>query len=196
MSQPVRLDQLTVAIVAIFVFAYIGYRRGILRELVATPIILIAPKLGPWLGEVLKPWINRFYKLLLFVRYGGLVTDDFSAVMDNIRKVPLLINTKEDAARAGLVFFLLVILCGYLVGQWKVKGPKDRASRLLGAALGAVNGYVLVQIVLPRFWTAQFAVVVVPTASMLQLLQSQLAAVLVFAFAVLVIFAVRLSRGK
>ncbi len=196
MSQAVRLDQLAIAVFVALIFGYIGYQRGILRELFAAPAILLAPTLGPWLGQVLKPWINRCYRLILFARFGGLATDDLGSVMAKVRKVPPLISTPADAVRAGVVCFLLVILSGYLIGEWRIKGPKDRATRLLGALIGIVNGYVLVQVVLPRFWTAQFAVIIVPTASVLQLFHGHLALALVFAFAVLVLFALRLARGK
>ncbi len=196
MSQPVRLDQLALAIVVVAFFAFVGFRRGILRELVAAPAILLAPTIGPWLGAVLKPWINRFYRLFLFARFGGLSSDDLSAVMARVRQVPPLINTAEDMVRAGVVCFLLVILAGYLFGQWKIKGPKDRAQRLLGAAMGAINGYALAQVVLPRFLSAQYAVIIVPTGSVLQTFRAQFVVVLVFAFAILVLFALRLARGK
>ncbi len=196
MSEPVRLDQLALAITIVAFFALLGYRRGILRELVAAPAILLAPTIGPWLGRLLKPWINRFYRLFLFARLGGLTSDDLSGVMAKVREMPPLISTAEDAVRAGVVCFLLVILAGYLIGQWRVKGPKDRAQRLLGAAMGGINGYALAQVVVPRFWTAQFAVIIVPTGSVLQMFRAQIVIVLVIAFAVLVLFALRLARGK
>jgi len=163
---------------------------------VAAPAILIAPVLGPWLGTVLKPWVNRFYKLLMFARYGGLATDDLTGVMEKVRNVQPLVNTPEDVVRLGRVLVLLIIAAGYRLGEWKVKGPADRWARLLGAAMGAINGYVLIQVLLPRFWTAQFAVIVVPTASVLQMFHGQVAAVLVVAFAVLTLYALRLARRK
>jgi uncharacterized membrane protein required for colicin V production len=195
-SQSIRLDQITIAVVVVFLFGLVGYQRGVLRELVAAPAILIAPFLGPWLGAVLKPWVNRFYKLLMFARYGGLATDDLTGVMEKVRNVQPLVNTPEDVVRLGSVLFLLIIAAGYLIGEWKVKGPADRWARLLGAAMGAINGYVLIQVLLPRFWTAQFAVIVVPTASVLQMFHGQVAAVLVVAFAVLTLYALRLARRK
>jgi uncharacterized membrane protein required for colicin V production len=193
-SQSIRLDQLTIALVVVIVFGIVGYKRGLLRELVAAPAILIAPVLGPWLGTVLRPWVNRFHKLFMFARFGGLATDDLAAVMDRVGKVPPLIRTQEDVVMLGVVFFLLVITCGYLLGQWRVKGPADRLTRWLGAAMGVLNGYMLAQMVLPRFWSAQFAVVVVPVASLLQLFHGQVAVALLLAFVVLVIFALRLAR--
>lgn len=194
MSQPVRLDQLSIALAVIVLFGAIGYRRGLLRELVAAPAILVAPLVGPWLGTVLRPWVNRLHKLFLFARFGGLATDDLTAVLGKVKQVQPLISTKEDVLRLGVVLFMTIIACGYLLGEWRIKGPADRAMRLLGALMGALNGYMLVQIVLPRFWSAQFAIVVVPTASVLQLFHGQLAVALVIAFVVLVVFALRLAR--
>ncbi len=194
MSESVRLDQLTVAFAVIVLFAFIGYRRGLLRELVAAPAILVAPFAGPWLGMVLKPWVNRFYKLFLFARFGGLFTDDFGPVMEKVQEVPPLISTEADEVTLGIVLFLLIILCGYIIGEWRVKGPADGLARVLGAVMGAINGYVLAQVVLPRFWSAQFTVIVVPTASMLQLFHGHVALALVLAFVVLVVFALRQAR--
>jgi uncharacterized membrane protein required for colicin V production len=193
-SQPVRLDQLTIVIVVVVLFGYVGYRRGILRELVAAPAILLAPVLGPWLGMVLRPWVNRFHKLFMFARYGGLVSDDLAEVVEKVGRVRPLISTREDVVRLGVVIFMLIIACGYLIGQWRVRGPADRWTRALGAVMGVINGYILVQTVLPRFWSAQFAVIIVPTASVLQLFHGQVALALVVAFVVLVIFALRLAR--
>ena len=196
MSQAIRLDQITIIAAVVLLFGCIGFQRGFLRELVAAPAILVAPVLAPWLGVALKPWANRFYKLFMFARFGGLVTDDLASVMEKVKKVSPLINTPEDVVRLGSVIFLLIIAAGYLVGEWRVKGPGDRLTRLLGAAMGAINGYVLVQVLVPRFWSAQFAVIVVPTASVLQVFHGQVAAVLVVTFAVLTVYALRLARRK
>ena len=196
MSQPVRLDQLTIALAVVVVFGFVGYQRGLLRELVAAPAILIAPLVGPWLGVVLKPWVNRFHKLFLFARHGGLTSDDLTAVMEKVRTARPLVSTPEDEVALGLVLFMVVIVCGYIIGQWRVKGPADRLTQWLGVIMGAINGYVLVQVVLPRFWSAQFAVIIVPTASVLQLFHGQVAVVLVVAFVVLVFYALRLARRR
>lgn len=194
MSQPVRLDQLTVALTVFVLFGIIGYRRGLVRELVAAPAILLAPVLGPRLGTVLTPWVNRFYKLFMFARFGGLVTDDLSAVMEKVGEVQPLICTEGDVVALGIVLFLLIILCGYLIGEWRIKEPGDRLTRWLGAVMGAINGYLLVQVVLPRFWKAQFAEIIVPTAGVLQLFHGQLAVAAVVGFFVIVLFALRLAR--
>lgn len=196
MSQPVRLDQLTIAFAVVVLFGVIGYHRGILRELVAAPAILIAPVVGPWLGTVLRPWVNRFYKLFVFARFGGLATDDLAAVMERVKTVPPLVCTQDDVVRLGVVLFMSIIAGGYFLGQWRVGGPADRWARILGAAMGALNGFMLVQVVLPRFWSAQFAVIIVPTASVLQLFHGQVAFALVVAFVVLVVYALRLARRK
>jgi hypothetical protein len=195
-SQPVRLDQMAIALAVVVLFGIIGYQRGLLRELVAAPAILIAPFVGPWLGEVLKPWVNRFHKLFMFVRFGGLGTDDWTAVLEKVRSTKALVSTPEDEVALALVFFMVVIACGYCVGQWRVRGPTDRPTFWLGALMGALNGYVLAQVVLPRFWSAQFAVIIVPTASVLQLFHGQVALALVLAFVVLVIYALRLARRR
>ena len=196
MTQQVRLDHLAVAVVVIVIFAIVGYRRGILRELVAAPALLIAPYAGPWLGPVLAPWANRYYKLLLFARYGGLTSDDLAAVMDKVGNVPPLVDTAEQIATLGSVCFLGIIALGYALGQWRVAGPGDRVARLLGAVMGGINGYMLVRTLVPRFLTAQFTVIVVPTAGVTQLLQAQTAAVLVVAFVVLVAFGLERARRK
>lgn len=196
MSQPIRLDQLTLAIVVVAVFALMGYRRGILRELLATPAIILAPLLAPWLGQLLTPWANRFYRLFLFARFGGLVTDDLAAVMEKVRQVPPLISTPEDMVRFGVILFLAIIAAGYLLGQRLIKGKPDRIAGLLGAVMGMVNGYLLVRILVDRVWPTQFAVIVVPVGSVAQLFQAQTAAVLVVAFMAIVVLALQRAQKK
>ncbi len=196
MSQPIRLDQLTLAVVVVAVFAVLGYRRGILRELVATPAIILAPVLAPWLGTVLTPWANRFYRLFMFARFGGLATDDIGAVMEKVRQVPPLICTPEDVVRFGVILFLAIIALGYFLGQWRVKGPGDRVARLLGAIMATVNGYLLVRILVDQVWPTQFVTVVVPMGSVAQLFQAQTAAVLIVAFMAIVVLALQRAQKK
>ena len=196
MSQQVRLDQLTLAVAIIGLFALIGYKRGIVRELVATPAILLAPVISPWLGQALKPWVNRFYRLGLFALYGGLVSDDLTGVMTKVKKVPPLIQTDADMASLGAIVFLVIIVAGYLLGQRFIKTANDRVTYVMGGVMGAINGYLLIQNVVPRFWSAQYAVVVVPTGGLLQLLRGQAVIVLVVAFIALVSYGLRLARKK
>lgn len=196
MTQPVRLDHLAIAVFVVGLFAVVGYQRGILRELVVTPAVVLAPLISPWLGRVLKPWVNRFYKLAMFARFGGLTTDDLSVPLARLKELPPLIQTDEDVRRLGIVLFLLIVTLAYLIGQKRVKGPASRMQRVMGAVLGGINGYALFQAVLPMFLTAQFVVVVVPAQGVLQLFHSWVALALVVAFAVLVLFALRLARGK
>jgi len=195
-SQVIRLDQLTLAVVVVAIFALLGYRRGILRELVATPGILLAPVLAPWLGQVLTPWANRFYRLFLFARFGGLATDDFGAVMEKVRQVEPLICTPDDMMRFGIILFLVIIALGYALGQWKVPGAGDRITRLLGAVMATVNGYLLVRILVDRVWPTQFVTVQVPMGSVAQLFQAQTAAVLVVAFMAIVVLALQRAQKK
>ena len=198
LTQEVRLDQLTLAAAIILVFAFIGYRRGILRELVAAPAILLAPIVGPWLGVVLTPWVKRFYKLFLFARYGGLATDDFGPVMEKVRQAPPIIKSDADIVRLGLICFLVIIGLGYALGEWRIKrpDPKDAAARLLGAVMGGINGYMLFRAVLPKVWSAEFAQIIVPTGSVLQLFNAQTAVALVLAFIALVAFGLNLAQKK
>jgi len=195
-SQPISLDQLTLSIAVVALFAFLGFRRGILRELVALPAIALAPLLGPWLGQVLTPWANRFYRLFLFARFGGLVTDDLAAIMEKVRQAPPLICTPADVTRFGAILFLAIIAGGYLLGQWRIKGQPDRIARLLGAIMGTVNGYLLVRILVDRVWPTQFAVIVVPVGGVAQLFQAQTAAVLVVAFMALVVLALQRAQKK
>ncbi|MDI7274786.1 MAG: CvpA family protein [Anaerolineae bacterium] len=196
MTQPVRLDHLAIAVFVVSLFAVLGYRRGILRELLAATAIVLATVISPWLGTVLKPWVNRFYKLAMFARFGGLTSDDLTEPLARLKELPPLIQTADDVRRLGIVLFLLIVALAYLIGQKRVKGPASRMQRVMGAVMGGINGYALFQIVLPMFLTAQFVVVVVPAQGVLQLFHAWLALALVVAFAVLVLFALRLARGK
>lgn len=196
MSQPIRLDQLSLAIVVVAIFAAMGHQRGILRELVATPFIILGPLLAPWLAVVLVPWVNRFYKLFMFARFGGLATDDFGAVMERVKQVPPLVCTPADLFRLGVVVCLAAIAAGYLLGQWRVKAPADRIARLLGAVIGTVNGYLLVRILVDQVWPTQFVAIVVPLGSVAQLFQAQTAAVLIVAFMAIVVLALQRAQKK
>jgi uncharacterized membrane protein required for colicin V production len=196
LTQSIRADQLTIAILVMALAAFIGYRRGILRELIVAPAILLAPLVGPPMGVFLVPWVNRFYKLFLFARFGGLATDDIAKVMDKVKQMAPLVASDQSKMTLVFVCVMVLIAVGYAIAHFAVKGPKDALTHLLGAVLGAINGYNLARIIVPALWSAQYTEIVVPTGSVLQIFQQQTTLVIVLAFIVLVVFGLQLAARK
>ncbi len=130
----------------LFVFAWIGFHRGVRAELGTLALILgsrlLIERKGDWLVFVL----NNLYRAILFVLKGGLTTEDPSPIFASLRQVRPLIS-REATPTFLLVLFVLIIIVAYtLLGRLRLfRG----ASSLLGALLGMINGYLVTFFFLP-----------------------------------------------
>jgi uncharacterized membrane protein required for colicin V production len=142
------MDSQTIVGLFLGVFALVGSRRGISRELLALMGILLAILLSSTVAEKARPQVNRLY------RYGRAGTSIMLGASDpgeefaKASKAPDLVNDR-NATRFHLIVFLLFVLFSYILGQIQIPAPTTLLPRLLGVFVGGVNGYAIASYVLP-----------------------------------------------
>jgi hypothetical protein len=162
-----------VAVVAL-VFAYLGVRSG----LTAGQFMLIGVVAGILLADrlagFLEPWINISYQMVLAVVRAHATSPD--ALVKVMFSQPQLITQDWQRSGLGTLMFGLLVWLGYLIGRRraaKAKAP-HLVTRFLAAIVGAINGYLIMFFLLPRYLTASSTVVTVPSVNIRGLLQVQL----------------------
>jgi hypothetical protein len=139
------------------IFALIGFRRGVNREILALLGILIAIVISSTLSETVQPQVNRLY------RYGRaginimLGADDPGAEFTKAREAPDLV-AKEDLPKLHLAIFGLVTLFFYVLGEVRMPAPKAIVPRVLGLFVGAVNGFAIASYLLPIVFVKDMSV--------------------------------------
>ena len=139
--------------IIIALFAWQGYQRGLIAELVKMGFIVVGFFVGKpdLLGKTLIQAINGFWFAFQFLIHGGLeaiatgnfTPDTLNQIFEEISKLPPLIP-KDSAEIAMFLAMLFLIALGYLVSKlFKPKWPG------LGLVAGAVNGFLLSYIFLP-----------------------------------------------
>lgn len=183
----IYLDQLYLFTGFIVLFGLMGLRRGISKELLTLVGVFLAIAVGKWGAPLLKPWANRYYKLVMFSLKGGLVAEDPSSVLAEIEKLKAPITTAHDLLVLGTVAFGLVVLAFYLLGEFVIKPPKKASQRLLGLVLAGMNGYFIAYFLVPRHLPKPQATFRFSTSGMMDLLSQNLIKVLL-AFVLILIF--------
>jgi len=137
----------------IALFAWQGYQRGLISELVKMGFIVVGFLVGKpdILGKTLIQAINGFWFAFQFLLHGGLeaiATGNFTPetlnrIFGEISKLPPLIP-KSSAEIAMFLAMIFLIFVGYLISKlFKPQWPG------LGLVAGAVNGFLLSYIFLP-----------------------------------------------
>ena len=140
--------------ILIALFAWQGYQRGLIAELVKMGFIAAGFVVGQpdLLGRTLVKAINGFWFAFQFLMHGGLqaiATGNFNAetlngIFEEISQLPLLIP-KDSAEMAMFLAMLFLVGVGYLASSLlKPQWPG------LGLVAGAVNGFLLSYVFLPR----------------------------------------------
>ncbi|NOZ71964.1 MAG: hypothetical protein GXP38_08625 [Chloroflexi bacterium] len=134
------------------VFAYQGYQRGVIAELVKLALILAGFAVGrpTLLGLSLIRILNTFYYGLVLMASGGakaLATGDLtgepmSNALAKARGSQLINAENQDIAL--FIMMILLIVVGYVVSR-NVK----RTNPIMGLLAGTFNGLVLTYFFLP-----------------------------------------------
>ena len=135
-------------------FAWLGYRRGFIGELVKFGMILLAFAVGQksMLGATVIRVINSVWLIFQIIINGGLRLllsgdlsgDSLSQVLNEAKKAgPLVPPTAGDSLL--FVLMILLIILAFFVGS----RVKRKSSRLLGVFMGIVNGLALIYIFRP-----------------------------------------------
>jgi ABC-type cobalt transport system substrate-binding protein len=151
----VPMDPVLVILGLIAIFIILGFLRGLVRELILTVFILSAIAIMTNQFDSLVAWINRLYRMAMFVLKGGIAADNPVAVWENVKKLSPLVETPQERLTFQIAMMGAALILGYIVGNltsrqrlspvsisllWR---PGELIPRLLGAIGGAVNGYLV-----------------------------------------------------
>jgi hypothetical protein len=189
----IDLDQLYLIIGFIVLFGLMGLRRGVFRELLTLLGVFLAIVVGKWGTSFLEPWVNRFYKLIMFALKGGLITDDPSSVLAEMGVLTPLVTTDSDRLILGTVVFALVILAFYLLGEYVIDPPKKISQRLAGVILAGVNGYFIAYFLVPRHLPTPQTTIRFSTSGMIDLLARNLIIVVLIFVIILIVLGLQMS---
>ncbi len=138
----------------IALFAWQGYQRGLMAELLKMGFIVAGFFIGrpDLLGSTLVKALNGFWLALQFLIHGGLEAiatgnfnaDTLSQIFDEIGKLPPLVP-RNSAEMAMFLAMLFLIAVGYLASKF-IKPTLPG----LGLVAGAFNGFFLSYIFLPK----------------------------------------------
>ncbi len=138
----------------IALFAWQGYQRGLMAELLKLGFIVAGFFIGrpDMLGATLVKALNGFWLALQFLIHGGLAAiatgnfnaDTLSQIFDEIGKLPPLVP-RNSAEMAMFLAMLFLIALGYLASKF-IKPTLPG----LGLVAGAFNGFFLSYIFLPK----------------------------------------------
>jgi uncharacterized membrane protein required for colicin V production len=172
---------------AIGVFAVIGWRRGVSRELFTVLVIIFAMLFAQYIAPDLRAPINRMVKLVTFVFGGGLGSDDLSGSWAKVRSAPDLIAPNK-AELLSVAVFVLIVLAAYGVGQMRRSGVEGLMTKALGLLTGAVNGFLIVWYLFPRVFTGPETTIKLPSQALkTELLQPNTMARMAFFFVLVLI---------
>lgn len=208
LAQQTLVDATVFILALISVFILLGFLRGLARELILTFFIIIAQVLLNRYFDSLVAWANRLYRMAFFALKGGLASDDPLAIWNSIQAMRPLVETQQDKVTFTLATLGAALIFGYIIGNVFSRGklapvgisllwrPGALLPRLLGAVGGAVNGYLIVNYVVPRLLTEPRAVIVVPATKVSNVLQINLVNVAIALLVIIVIVGLQASGSR
>ena len=185
------------------IFGLIGFLRGVAREIVTAIGIIVAYLILRWGERPLTAWVNRLYRMGVFAARGGLVAEDPTPIWARVRGLPPLIETDAEKLTFRLVAFAVLAVFSYIAGnrifrrRAKTFGPliiypgPPLFSRLLGIAVGLMNGYLVANFAIPHAFPKAETVIRLPTGPVVEFLRTNLA----FVFIGLVVILITLGLG-
>ena len=184
---------------ALGLFGFLGYRRGVNRELLAVLGIVLGMVLSHGIAVGIEPQVNRFYKLAKFALQGGLTSGDPGAVWQTMRNHPPLIQSAQDRQGLEVVVFLGIVAFSYLLGQGRLPTAGSPILRLLGFFAGCINGFLVTYHLLPIMLPKPEAVIAVPSGELQRTLTDTetVARMVIFLVFLLIAFGLySASRGR
>lgn len=191
------MNQLYLVTGFVVLFGLMGLRRGVFRELLALVGVFLAMIVGRWGAPFLEPWVNRFYKLIMFALQGGLVTDDPASVLEEMGDLTPPVTTDSDRLILGTVAFASIVLAFYLLGEFVVDSPETWSQRLSGLILGGASGYFIAYFLAPRHLPMPRTTLRFSTEALVDLLTNNLTKVVLAFLLVLIVLGLQMStRAK
>ena len=138
-----NLNQSILMGVALGLFGFLGFRRGVNRELLQSIGLALAMWLSNKAAPVFRKQVNLFYKLTRFALSGGMGTDNPGAAWQEIGGAPPLIQTEEHLQYLALAMFIVIASYFYLLGHRRFPNPNSIPLKVLGAFTGLINGFLM-----------------------------------------------------
>ncbi len=142
-AQPPTWQSVLTLIVLLTFFGYLGWQRGVAREVIVTVSIFLAYLVRTdRLGEVIIGLINSLW-FVVAVAFKARFSLEQMMVLARSGEIRPLIPEERYAAVLFILFFMVLFL-GYKVSTTVPARPSP-----LGFLIGMVNGYLIGAIVLP-----------------------------------------------
>ena len=150
------VDQLQVAIAFLlymFVFGWIGWRRGMNRELIVLVTSLITLIIVRLQGDTLVRIANLAWQLFNMILAGGLSESGATDTATTTALITTCSDTVTTCTAPGylFLFWVTVVIFAYLIGTIYVKNSPSNGWAVL---IGIANGFVYASVVLPRLLCA------------------------------------------
>lgn len=128
-------------VVAVVVFAILGFQRGWLREISSLAGLLVAWLAVLALGEAFVAFANRLFLMTRFTIAGGYDSSSPGVILDALRREPL-IDPRHPDVILGILFVALA-LGSFLVASRIAPTASAASARALGMLVGVANGYLV-----------------------------------------------------
>jgi len=176
--------------ITLAVFGFLGFRRGINRELLSMVGIGLGMVISGNAGPALQPQVNRFYRMFRFAVGGGLTSSDPAAAWTKASQLPGIVTTSAQIQLLSLLVFIFIALVFYFMGQRLFPTAKSVMVKFLGLLAGGINGFLTSYYLFPLFLNESRAVVVLPGEEVTTTLSTpdNIALVAVFFVVVLIAF--------
>ncbi len=192
-----NVSQYAVMGLALGLFGFLGFRRGVNRELLSLIGVGIGMLLATQFASSLVPSVNRFYKLGRLAMSGGLASDNPLGAWQSVQQLPALVRTPEDIELLGMIVFLMVFGFSYLISQKCFPAPESLTLRILGLGLGVITGFLFIYYLMPIIFYGSTMVITLPSGEVRNtLFQEQGPAKMAALFVlVLIVFGVYTASG-
>lgn len=127
-------------------FAAFGAYRGWLREVATLGGLLLTWSIVLVIGRALVQLVDRLYLMATFTLWGGFDARSPDALIETLRRNPLVNPSHPEVVFA--VLFLLLAVVSIAAPQRYVAPARSLRGRILGAFVGLTNGYLAVYLAL------------------------------------------------
>ena len=170
--QQISINEWVFVAAVALAFGYVGWRHGLTVALCMLVALGIGLLFADRIGRLFEPWINFAWKVILaVVRERAFSPEElFKAAV----KQPALISQPIHRMVVGTVMFILIGVLGFQIGRGRKSKAPRLTTRILAALTGAVNGYVAVFFLFPRYLTTPTTVITMSNVNIRSFLQVRL----------------------